>query len=103
MLVVANRIPVASGYEDQFEARFGSDTGLSEQPGFIRNFVLRPIQGDYYTVMTFWESREQFDRWTESDHFRQRHRGSLPPEAYRGRPTLEIYEAVRDTEAQDPS
>lgn len=97
MIVVANRIAVTPGYEERFEAGFGTGQGLAEQTGFIRNLVLRPVQGDTYIVMTFWESRDAFERWTQSDHFRQSHRGNLPPEAYRGRPTLEIHEVIRDT------
>ena len=101
MIVVANRIAVAPGYEDQFEASFGGGQGLTEQPGFIRNLLLRPLQGGTYVVMTFWDSRAAFEQWTQSDHFRQSHRGNLPPDAFLGRPTLEIHEVIRDTE--DPA
>ena len=61
MIVVQNRIPVAEGYEDQFLDRFRTRRGLVDgQPGFIRNVVLRPIKGEHFIVLTFWETEEQF-------------------------------------------
>jgi heme-degrading monooxygenase HmoA len=46
MIVVANRIPVAKGYEKQFEERFKNRQRLVEQmPGFVKFQLLKPIQG----------------------------------------------------------
>ena len=43
MIVVTNRIPVASGHEIDFEDRFKNRVHLVDQsPGFIRNEVHRP-------------------------------------------------------------
>ena len=65
MIVVANRIPIAKGYEEKFESRFKERAGLvDDMPGFIRNEVLRPIDSDYYVVQTYWESKEAFEVWT---------------------------------------
>ena len=43
VVVVTNRIPVASGFEADFEERFRKRAGLVDsEPGFIRNEVHRP-------------------------------------------------------------
>ena len=43
MIVVTNRIPVARGYESDFEDRFKRRVHLVDQsPGFLRNEVHRP-------------------------------------------------------------
>jgi heme-degrading monooxygenase HmoA len=64
MIVVANRIPVAKGYEKQFEERFKNRQRLVEQmPGFIKFQLLKPIQGGYYISMTYWGSYEAFENW----------------------------------------
>lgn len=99
MIVVQNRIPVAEGHEEAFIDRFRTRRGLVDgQPGFIRNMVLRPLRGDRFIVLTFWESREQFEAWTESDAFKQAH-GRVPPgEMFRGHSELEVHEVVLDTD-----
>ena len=72
MIVVANRIPVAKGYEEEFEKRFKDRAGLVDgMDGFIKNYVLRPLDSDYYVVQTYWESTEAFKAWTESDAFKK--------------------------------
>ena len=50
MIVVTNRIPVASGHEIDFEDRFRNRVHLVDQaPGFIRNEVhrRRPVRFDH--------------------------------------------------------
>ena len=56
MITVANRIYVASEYQDEFEERFRNRARLVDgMPGFISNQVLRPVNdGDplrrFYTL-----------------------------------------------------
>lgn len=96
MIVVANRIPVAKGFEAQFEARFQKRQRLVEtMPGFIRFQLLKPIQSDYYISMTYWESYEAFEQWTKSPEFEQAHSGSPPPLGmFTGKNILEIHEII---------
>src|SRR5436190_647309 len=98
MIVTCNRIPVNPAHVEAFEKTFGARAGLVEKmPGFVSFQLLRPTKvGDPYVVMTFWESRAHFDAWTQSDEFKQGHArsGTLPPETFLARPTLEIFEVV---------
>lgn len=98
MITVMNRITVKPEYAEAFEERFRSRAGLVDQmPGFVRNEVLRPTKpGDPYIVLTYWESMEAFQGWTESDAFKQGHArsGSLPREAFGGPSVLEIHEVM---------
>ena len=100
MVVVANRIRVAKGYEKDFEERFRNRRGLVEHsPGFVRNMILKPVDSEYYSVMTFWESMDAFTAWTKSDSFREAHSGPRPPkEMFSGPNVLEIHEVIMDTE-----
>lgn len=98
MITVANRIYVKPEYHDQFAERFRERAGLVDgMPGFVANHVLRPTkEGEPFVVLTFWESRETFEAWTQSDAFRQGHArsGSLPREAFSGPNVLEMHEVV---------
>jgi heme-degrading monooxygenase HmoA len=101
MFVVMNRIPVNAEYTEQFEERFRNRAGeVDQMKGFIRNQVLRPANPeDPYVVMTFWESRDDFDAWVGSEAFQKQHAkpGTLPQEAFRGRPKLESFDVILDT------
>lgn len=103
MFVVMNRIPVNPDYAEQFEERFRSRAGeVDKMKGFIRNQVLRPAAPEIpYVVMTFWESKADFEAWVSSDAFKKGHSrsGSLPPEAFMGHAKLESFEVVLDTSA----
>jgi heme-degrading monooxygenase HmoA len=101
VIVVANRIPVAEGYESAFEERFQRRKGLIDhEDGFIRNLVLRPVEGDCYVVMTFWRDQEAFEAWCNSDSFRAAHGGERPPkEMFSGPNRLEVHEVIQLSEA----
>jgi heme-degrading monooxygenase HmoA len=105
MIAVANRIFVAPEYAEAFEERFRARARLVDgMPGFIHNQVLRPCQeGDPYVVLTFWESRAQFDAWVNSDAFKEGHArsGTLPKEAFTGPNKLEIHEVFLDSRRPD--
>jgi len=99
MIVVMNRSPVAPGFGETFEERFRNRAGLIDQePGFIRNEILRPLKSDYYIVKTYWRSREDFERWTNSDSFRQAHANRPPAEMFTGPNVLEIHEVIQQTD-----
>jgi heme-degrading monooxygenase HmoA len=105
MIVVANRIPVAKGYEKQFEERFRNRQRLVEQmPGFIKFQLLKPIQGEYYISMTYWESYEAFENWTKSPEFEKAHSANPPPpkEMFAGKNILEIHEVILSSDLKAP-
>lgn len=103
MFVVCNRIGVAKGHEAEFEKLFlERDDSQSRQPlktfpGFIRNDILRPTKGEPYVVLTYWESLEAFENWTNSESFREAHRGRGRSEIFAGQPNLEIHEVIKST------
>ncbi len=105
MIVVCNRIPVAKGQETEFEKLFleRDDSKrkhpVGASPGFIRNDILRPIQGEPYVVLTYWESREHFEAWTNSESFKEAHGGRSRPEIFAGKPNLEIHEVIKSVTA----
>lgn len=95
MIVVANRIPVAEGYEAAFEERFAGRAGRVEQrPGCVRMELLRPEEGNVYVVRTYWRDRESFQAWTESEDFRQAHANPPPPEMFAGPNRMEIHQVL---------
>ncbi len=103
MFVTCNRITVNPDYAAAFEERFGSRAGQVDQmPGFVSFHLLRPKNpADPYVVMTFWETEAHFTAWAKSPQFREGHArsGTLPTEAFAGRPTLELFEVIQETAA----
>ena len=108
MIIVANRIPVTEGWEEDFLDRFRNRAGLiDDSPGFLRNMVLKPKRHphqdedatQYHVVLTFWESAEAFWAWTKSESFEKAHADLPPAEMFAGGSALEMHEVVLDTEA----
>lgn len=94
MLVVTNRLPVADGQEERFEAFFADRAALADgQPGCERVDLLRPVEADYYVIQAFWKSRAAFERWRASEAFQTAH-DDIPDDLFTGPNTLEIYERV---------
>ncbi len=95
MIVVTNRIWVAEGHEAEFEERFRNrEWTIDRLPGFIRNEVLKPVQGDCYVVKTYWESMEDFEGWTKSPEFAKAHANPPPREAFSRPNQMEIHEVL---------
>ena len=117
MFIVTNRIPVATGYEEEFEDRFRNRAHLIDKsPGFIKNLILQPVQrrfrhqtGEweekeeqgYYLVQTYWESEQDFWDWTNSESFRAAHSNRPPAEMFAGPNELEIHKVIMNTERSD--
>ena len=117
MIVVTNRISVASGHEIDFEDRFRNRAHLVDQsPGFIRNEVHRPkpmrfdpdtgawqedadAQG-YYEVKTWWQSFDDFVAWTMSDAFAEAHKKPAPKEMFAGSSELLVHEVFLSTDTR---
>ncbi len=105
MYVVANRVPVAAGWEERFEARFRARAGqIEKQVGFVRMQILRPAgEMTPYVVLTTWESEAAFNAWVGSEDFRRAHQNPLPEEAINSdgpvRGGLECFEVIISAEA----
>jgi heme-degrading monooxygenase HmoA len=96
MFIVANRVPVASGWEDKFEERFRRRAGqIDKQPGFVRMQILRPDgKNTPYVVLTTWQDKASFESWVGSEDFRLAHSNPMPKEAFDGEGKLEMHEVV---------
>ncbi len=102
VIVVANRIPIADGWEEDFEKRCRSlKWYIAELPGFLRNEILRPIQGDTYIVKTYCRIMVDFQRWTKRPAFVEAHADPPPKEAFAGPNALEIHEVIASKEAPE--
>jgi len=102
MFVTMNRFTIDPDHWENFEDRFKQRAGLVDgEPGFIRNAVLRPAEGNgrAHIVMTLWESRDAFLAWTKSESFKKAHAkaGQTPKEWFVAPTKLEMFEAVTDT------
>ncbi len=101
MIVVSNRIQVAKGHEKEFESRFEGRAGLVEKmPGFVRLEILRPVQSDYYVVLTYWDNADAFRAWTESPEFREAHKNRPRAEIFSGPNVFEMHEIIQRAEKQ---
>ncbi len=95
MIIVQNHIPVKKEFSQEFEKRFmGSGDRMSNIPGFVRNEILRPVAGDEYIVLTYWEDKESFENWTSSDHFKKVHSESPPMDMFSGKNHLSVHEVI---------
>lgn len=105
MFVVMNRIPVNAEYADDFIERFKDRAALVDNmPGFVSFSLLRPAnEDDPFIVETYWESKADFENWTQSDEFKQGHAqaGKLPKEAFLGHPKLETFEVIQSAKRGD--
>ena len=92
MFIVANRVPVASGWEENFEERFRKRAGqIDKQPGFVRMQILKPDSDDTpYVVLITWQDKVSFESWVGSDDFKLAHSNPMPSEAFDGEGKLEI-------------
>jgi len=97
MFIVTNRIPVADGWEEEFEKRFRNRAGqIDKQAGFIKMLVLKPQSDDTpYLVETTWENKTAFEQWVGSDDFKLAHANPLPKEATKDTGgKIEMFEVV---------
>ena len=100
MFIIANRVPVAPGWEDTFEERFRQRAGqIDKQPGFLRMQILKPYSDDLpYAVLTTWQDKASFDAWVGTEDFKLAHSNPMPKEAFDGEGKLEMHEVIIDSE-----
>ncbi len=99
MFIAMNRFRINRGFEAEFERLWRErDSYLGEVPGFKSFALLKgPAYDDHvlYASHTVWKSRDAFDAWTRSEHFRRAHaQRKAPRGTYQGHPNLELFEAV---------
>jgi heme-degrading monooxygenase HmoA len=110
VIVVSNRIPVAEGHEEEFAERFRHRAHLVEHhPGFVRLEICRPepvafhgapMGGSrYHVVLTYWETKEHFLSWVQSEDFRTAHAQQTPEGMFAGESVFELHEVIQSTEA----
>ena len=102
MFIVANRVPVAKGWEDTFEERFRKRAGqIDRQPGFVSMQILKPqTENTPYVVLTTWRDKAAFDGWVGSDDFKLAHSNPMPREAFDGEGKLEMHDVIIAAESE---
>ncbi|WP_232703305.1 antibiotic biosynthesis monooxygenase family protein [Halobacterium wangiae] len=104
MILVANRFKIADGYEEEFVERFrDSVDGLEDHDGFVTFELLTPAseETDTFVSATYWESRADFEAWTESQDFGDAHAGDAPREMFLAHPELEVHDVAFEYTGSD--
>ena len=99
MFIAMNRFQVTKGREEDFEEVWKSrDSRLDQVNGFVEFRLLRGPEADDYTLYsshTIWASRQAFEDWTRSEHFRAAHRDAGNTKGlYQGHPNFEGFDVV---------
>ena len=99
MFLSMNRFKIALGFEDGFEKVWRErDSYLSEVEGFVSFNLMRGRATEefvLYASHSVWHSKEAFEAWTNSEHFRKAHaQASAPKGTYLGHPDLELFDSV---------
>jgi heme-degrading monooxygenase HmoA len=94
-----NRFRIASGHERTFEEMWRKrESFLEEVPGFREFHLLRgpaDAEGTLYVSHSVWDSRNAFEAWTESEHFRRAHAQAKAPQGtYLGPPQFEGFQVI---------
>ena len=106
MVVVLVKFPINLEYKEQFKEfaikKFG-EHGIKEMEGFVSMEILEPKQlspnmppNNNFIIKTVWENMEAFQKYTESEAFRKAHEKQPPKEFFAGRPTVEVYEVIKE-------
>lgn len=103
MFIAMNRFKVLIGAETIFERIWTDrDTHLRGVAGFISFHLLRgPPRDDHvlYSSHTSWRDKAAFAAWTQSEAFRQAHRGAgANKPLYLGHPEFEGFEVIQTVE-----
>ena len=99
MFLAMNRFKIALGFEDGFEKVWRErDSYLSEVEGFVSFNLMKGLATEefvLYASHSVWQSKEAFEAWTDSEHFRKAHaQASAPKGTYLGHPDLELFDSV---------
>jgi heme-degrading monooxygenase HmoA len=99
MFIAMNRFRIARGAEGVFEDLWKNrDSQLGGVPGFREFHLLQGPQDDegtLYASHTVWDSKKDFEAWTESESFRKAHANARAPQGtYLGHPKFEGFEVI---------
>ena len=99
MFLAMNRFKIALGYEEGFEKVWKErDSYLDEVDGFVSFNLMKGVVTEEYVLYashSVWQSKDAFEAWTKSEHFRKAHaQASAPKGTYLGHPDLELFDAV---------
>jgi heme-degrading monooxygenase HmoA len=99
LFIAMNRFQIAPGREAVFEKLWRErDSHLDGVPGFREFHLLRGPSDDastLYSSHTVWDSRQDFEAWTESESFRKAHaQAQAPKGTYLGHPRFEGFEVI---------
>jgi len=77
MIKAVNTISVRKGFAEHIIERFRELKGIKHAPGFIGLEIWKlenAQESDEVKVCSTWESYEDFEAWTNSDAFKERHK-----------------------------
>jgi len=99
VFLAMNRFKIALGFEDGFEKVWRErDSYLSEVEGFVSFNLMKGMATEefvLYASHSVWQSKEAFEAWTDSEHFRKAHaQASAPKGTYLAHPDLELFDSV---------
>lgn len=99
MYIAMNRFQITPGRESVFEDLWRKrDSQLDNVPGFQEFHLLKGPSDEkctLYASHTVWNSREDFEDWTNSEAFRAAHAKARAPEGtYLGHPNFEGFEVI---------
>jgi heme-degrading monooxygenase HmoA len=99
MFIAMNRFQIAPGREEAFETLWRErESHLDGVPGFREFHLLRgPSDAEctLYASHSLWDSRGDFEAWTESESFRKAHANARAPKGtYLGHPRFEGFEVI---------
>jgi heme-degrading monooxygenase HmoA len=99
MFIAMNRFRIARGSEAVFEDLWRKrESHLEGVPGFREFHLLKGPQDDeaaLYASHSVWNSRQDFEAWTESESFRKAHAQARAPQGtYLGHPQFEGFEVI---------
>ena len=99
MFIAMNRFRITLGSEEVFEELWrGRDSYLEEVPGFREFHLLKGPSDEeaaLYASHTIWDSKADFEAWTESESFKKAHAQARAPQGtYQGHPRFEGFEVI---------
>jgi len=100
MFIAMNRFQVNAGKESAFEEMWRTrETYLDQVPGFVsfallKNWIAEDGGTTEYISHSSWRSRQDFDNWTNSEHFTRGHAQGSVAGILAGHPVVSLYETV---------
>ncbi len=99
MYIAMNRFKIRPGKENEFEKIWRErDSHLDGVPGFQEFHLVKGKKHETYTLYashSSWKSKIDFLNWTQSEAFREAHKGAgQHSDVYLGHPEFEGFEVI---------